>query len=69
MKLLLLLLGVTAALASAGPLQVQAALPRYAPEGIDVRDVDGEVNWDLWKNKGYTFAYIKATGGSCKQQT
>lgn len=58
MKLLSLLLSITAALAE--PIITK----RSDPLGIDVSSHQGTVDWSSWKSKGVTFAYIKATEGT-----
>jgi GH25 family lysozyme M1 (1,4-beta-N-acetylmuramidase) len=63
MKLISLLLCVTAALAE--PVMIAK---RADPLGIDVSSNNGAVDWSSWKSKGYTFAYIKATEGSSESR-
>ncbi|KIJ63444.1 glycoside hydrolase family 25 protein [Hydnomerulius pinastri MD-312] len=48
-----------AAVAIASPME-----KRSDPLGIDVSSFQGDVDWNTWKSKGVTFAYIKATEGT-----
>jgi GH25 family lysozyme M1 (1,4-beta-N-acetylmuramidase) len=50
--------------ASAVPLE-DALDKRAHPSGIDVSHYQGTINWNNVKAKGISFAFIKATEGTC----
>lgn len=45
---------------------VEHLVKRAQPKGIDVSSNQGSINWSSVASKGITFAYIKATEGTCK---
>ena len=47
---------------NAGPIELNA---RATPYGIDVSSYQPSVNWATVKANGISFAYIKATEGTC----
>jgi GH25 family lysozyme M1 (1,4-beta-N-acetylmuramidase) len=47
---------------------VASAIPaekRALPQGIDVSHYQGTINWNTVKANGVSFAFIKATEGTC----
>ena len=62
MKLLKFLAVLPAALSA-----VQGSMvKRSNPQGIDVSSYQTDVNWNDVKKNGISFAYIKATEGTCQ---
>jgi GH25 family lysozyme M1 (1,4-beta-N-acetylmuramidase) len=58
----------TTALALLASSLVASATPvekRASPQGIDVSHYQGSINWNTVKANGVTFAFIKATEGTC----
>ena len=41
-------------------------IKRANPQGIDVSSHQTSINWSNVKNNGISFAYIKATEGTCQ---
>lgn len=61
MRLASRLLCISAALDLAEPINITK---RSNTLGNDVSSHQGTVDWNSWKSKGVTFAYIKATEGT-----
>jgi hypothetical protein len=61
-------LALALCIANASPIEIEdhALDKRTTPYGIDVSSYQGNVNWSQVKANGISFAYIKATEGTCK---
>ncbi len=61
-------LALVLCIANASPTEIdkRALDKRTTPYGIDVSSYQGNVNWSQVKANGISFAFIKATEGTCK---
>jgi GH25 family lysozyme M1 (1,4-beta-N-acetylmuramidase) len=64
MRLILLLITLSALVAAAIASQLPVAMRLRGPQGIDVSEYQQTINWKKVKSQGVAFAYIKATEGT-----